>query len=500
MTVVDASSVSRPVADDSSAVGRVAAWFTVADHARLGRLYLATVGVWLLLVALLGALLGLERMDSTAALVDAGAHVQLFGLYHYALVMGVAAPLFLGIAFLVVPSLLNASTASFVRLAAFGYWMWTAGSAVVVAAMIANGGPGGGDATGVELYLLGLGIAIVGVLCSAVSLAATVLTRRNGATLDGSSVFVFSVLVSTTGLVLTMPVALGTVIYLWVDFANARVAFGGTGLMSTWVAWLFDQPHTLLFVAPALGVLGHLGAVAARVRQPLRGGVLVGIGLSAVVVVSSVTQRSHPFAVGDSPVDTVGSLVPYALFHLLPLLAPLIVIALALLALKAGSPRLVAPFVPAFLGVGMILTGLVGTAVQMIDSTNLQGTVFGEGALVYVVYGGALGAFGAVAYWSTAIWRRVLPAGAVLGVSLLGFVATVLAALPHYVAGFLDQPAAKASGYDDAGLRGLLNGLSALGHLAMALALLGGVVVVLRANSRGAVTSTNPYDTAEVTQ
>jgi hypothetical protein len=247
-------------------------------------------------------------------------------------------------------------------------------------------------------------------------------------------------------------------------------------------------------------VLGHLGAVAARTRQPLRGGVLVGIGLCAVAVVASVTQRSHPFTVGDTPGETLGSFVPFALFHLLPLLAPLIVIALALLALKAGSPRLVAPFVPAFLGVGMILTGLVGTAVQMIDTTDLQGTVFTEAALVYVVYGSVLGAFGAVAYWSTAIWRRVLPTGGVLGVSLLGFVAVVLAALPHYVAGFLNQPAATATGHDDAGLRGILNGVSALGHLAMVLAVLGAVAVIVGARSRGTETTTNPYDTAEVAQ
>jgi heme/copper-type cytochrome/quinol oxidase subunit 1 len=135
----------------------------------------------------------------------------------------------------------------------------------------------------------------------------------------------------------------------------------------------------------------------------------------------------------------------------------------------------------------------------MIDATDVKGTVFTEAALVYVVYGSVLAAFGAVAYWSTAIWRRVLPSGAVLGVSLLGFLATVLAALPHYVAGFLDQPVATTTGYDDAGVRGVLNGVSAIGHLAMVLSVLAAVAVILGARSRGTET-TNPYDTAEVAQ
>ena len=53
-----------------------------------------------------------------------------------------------------------------------------------------------------------------------------------------------ALLSACAGTMLTMPVALGTVIYLWVDFANARVAFGGTGLMASWLAWLFDQPQS----------------------------------------------------------------------------------------------------------------------------------------------------------------------------------------------------------------------------------------------------------------
>jgi cytochrome o ubiquinol oxidase subunit 1 len=57
--------------------------------------------------------------------------------------------------------------------------------------------------------------------------------------------------------------------------------------------------------------------------------------------------------------------------------------------------------------------------------------------------------------------------------SLVGVLATVLASLPHYIAGFLDQPSKAAQGYDDSGIVGLANITVALGHLLMV------VVVVL---------------------
>ena len=56
--------------------------------------------------------------------------------------------------------------------------------------------------------------------------------------------------------------------------------------------------------------------------------------------------------------------------------------------------------------------------------------------------------------------------------SLVGVIATVLSSLPHYIAGFLDQPAATAVGYDDSGFVGIANAIVGLGHALM-------VVVVL---------------------
>lgn len=471
-------------------VGR---WLTAADHVRVGVSLMVGAVVWALIATLVGATLGLERLDANAALVDAGALTQLFSLHRYALVFGVLAPLMLGLVVWSVPSQLHASNVSLPRMAAFGWWGWLAGSVTVLVSYLGNGGPGGGDGRFVETYLLGLGLVIIGLLAVSASVASTVLTRRNGRRLSDVPVGVFGALITAIGLVFTLPVALGMIAYLWVDFVNARVAFGGADLIDTWLAWLMREPQTLIFAAPALGILADAAVRTAKSRQPLRGVMLVGVAVPATVILSSVTQQAHVFSTGATPFETVQSLVPYALFNLVPLLAPLVVVALALLAMRAGKASPSAAFVAAFLGAGMILTGLAGSALMHIDALGLVGTVFGEAAVVYVVYGAILSAIAAVTMHIGSLTSRPLPEMPVLLLSLVGFIATVLASLPHYVAGFLDQPALKASGFDDSGIVGVTNLVVALGHLVMVLVVIAFVGLVI-ASRKGAV-ATDRYAT-----
>lgn len=83
--------------------------------------------------------------------------------------------------------------------------------------------------------MLGLGLCVVGLCAVAVSVATTVLARRNGQRLAAVPVGAFAALITAIGVVLTLPVALGTIVYLWVDFVNARVAFGGADLFASWL-------------------------------------------------------------------------------------------------------------------------------------------------------------------------------------------------------------------------------------------------------------------------
>jgi len=66
----------------------IAAPFVTVDHVGIARLVHAVAGLWALVAAALGALIGLERLDAGTALVDAGAHVQLVAFARVALTFG----------------------------------------------------------------------------------------------------------------------------------------------------------------------------------------------------------------------------------------------------------------------------------------------------------------------------------------------------------------------------------------------------------------------------
>lgn len=506
MSTVDTTPGALEIDERARSTGGVAAVVTSADHKVIGQMFMGAAGLALLAVAVVGVVLGAERIDGDETLLDTDALPQLFAAFRLGLVFGVAAPLLLGLAVAVVPLQVGARSLAFPRLAAAGFWAWFGGLVLVIVALANNGGPGGGDTDMVDLYLAAHALMVIGLAAAAVSIATTVLTTRApGMTMRRVPFFSWSALVASIGFVLLLPVLVGVLIYLFVDHRFAgRTLFGGSRGAGAWTAFVLTQPTTYLFVLPALGVFAELVPVTFRKRMPMRGVVYTGLGLVGVAALSGVTQQvGHPLPWAGSGLDLDGfgtkfeDLLVYALFTLLPLLGALIVLSMGAFAGRpdgTGRPRVSAGFVASFLGLGMIFTGMVGGALTPITDLALEQTVFEEGALVYVIYGGVLAAVGAVCYWAPLWWGRLVPERAALGLVTLGFLATVLASLPYYVAGFADQPALSGE-YDYDGPSALWNLAVTAGHALMALVALAFVGLVAKtASGRGDPAGDDPWD------
>jgi heme/copper-type cytochrome/quinol oxidase subunit 1 len=480
MTTIDPSTEALGAVRDGTAagpaVGAIVDWLTTSDHKRIGRLFVGTSLVGLLATATVGVLLGIERVDGDELVFDADALSQMYQAFRIGLVLAALIPLGLGLAIAVVPLQLGARALAFPRIALTGFYGWLGGLVLVIVALSNNGGVGGGDADMVDLFLAGQALAVLGLLAAAGSVATTVLTTRApGMTMRRVPFFAWSALVSAIGLLLVGPVLVGTVIFLFVDHRNARATFGGNEGIGPWIGWFFTQPTTYLFALPAIGIAAELVPVTVRRRQPMRGVVFAGLALVAVGGLSGVTRQGlHelPWPGSGLDLDDLGDklrdLVPYSMFNLLPVLGVLIVMGLGALAAKGSRPRPTSAFAFALLGVGMVFVGMLGGVLYPIDDLGLQGTVFEEGSLVAVAYGSVLAVLGGILYWAPKLWGRVIPEKRVAPLVALGLVATVLASLPYYVAGFADQPAGSAL-YDYEGPAELWNILALAGHALMAL-------------------------------
>ena len=503
MTTIEthASGTQVHATSSDSALGAflvgVGAWATTTDHKRIGRLFIGCALLIAIAAAALGAVIGVERISATGySLLDQDSVTQIFSLYRVGLSFGVMLPLLLGVAIAVVPLQVGAKTIAFARLAMFGFWMWLAGVGLAIGSTIANGGPGGGSEKMVDLFLLGMGIAVIGALAAAVSVVTTVLTNRApGMTLLRVPMSSWSALTGGVALILTLPVLLGTLVYLYVDHRYARVAFGGNKGISDWMGWSLTQPQTYVYVAMGAGVLAEIAAVVSGKRQVLRPVLLTGIAIVSLAALGGATQVQHGVTwTNTSGSDKVKELIPFLIFNALPLLGVLVVLGVSLLGIAKSKPRLVPAMAPALLGLGMVLTGMVGHLVGLFGPAQLAGTVFEEGEFIYVGYGALLIGIAAVSYWGPKLWGRVLPSSAVLGISGLAFLGTVLAALPMYIAGFANQPANVANNFSYSGPQELWNTASAAGHALVAVSVLLFVLTALRAFTAGEVAGDDPWD------
>jgi heme/copper-type cytochrome/quinol oxidase subunit 1 len=481
------------------AVTGVGTWVTTTDHKRIGRLFMGASLLVLLAVAAVAAVLGAERIDGTDTMLDVDSIGQLFSLYRIVLTLGVVAPLMLGLTISIVPLQLGARALAFPRLAAAGFWTWFIGADLVVISIAANGGPGGGNADMVDLFLASHVMVVLGLVAAAVSVAASVLsTRAPGMNMRRVPLFSWSALIGSLGLLLVLPVLAGTLVLLAVDHRYGRTAFGANYGIGRWIGFAFTQPATFVYVVPAFGLLAEAIGTASRRRFPLRGVVFTGIGLVGSALIAGVTQVSAPIRrnVLDSSFGTaVRDIVPFGIFHLLPLLGGVVVLGGSAFALRGGRPRVISPMVFGLLGVLMILTGMAGNVVAHIGDARLDGTVFEEGVWIYVCYGGVLAALGGIVYWAPKLWGRQLDEKKVLPLALLGFVATVLASLPYYVAGFAKQPAGVVE-FDYDGPQGIWNAAVTAGHVLMLLTVLAfvGLLVSATRSRRGDHPGDDPWD------
>jgi heme/copper-type cytochrome/quinol oxidase subunit 1 len=370
------------------------------------------------------------------------------------------------------------------------------GAILVVISIASNGGPGGGNSDMVDLFLVAHVLVLIGLVAAAISVGTTVLTARApGMNMKRIPLFTWSALVYSLGLLLALPVLAGTLVLLYVDHKYSRLTFGGNKGIGTWVGYAFSQPATVLYAVPVFGLVLDTLATATRKRLPLRGVGLIGVGLVGTAFLAGVVQVDS--SLSRNVLDFTFSaalreIVPFALINGLPLLGAAVVFAVVLRG-AAGRPRPISPLVFSFFGAGMVFVGIAGNAVYRVGDAQLAGTVFEEGAWIYVCYGLVLGALGGVVYWGPKLWGRIIPDKKVLPLALLGLLATILASFPYYIAGFAKQPA-NAVEFDYSGPQNLWNILVTAGHALMFLTVLAFVLLAVRSFRSGEHAGDDPWD------
>jgi heme/copper-type cytochrome/quinol oxidase subunit 1 len=466
-------------AESAPATG-LAALVGSGDPRTVGKLFVATSLLFLLVAGAAGVLIGLERVDLSGIDVLRGDSVlQVFSLQSTALLFLGVVPLLLGIATAVVPLQVGASTVAFPRASAAAYWTFLVSGGIVLAAYALDGGPWGSDDEAVALFVAGFIALLVALSVATVSVVTTALTlRAPGMSLRRTPLFTWSMVVGGTGWLLTFATLAGLLLLAYVDLLYGQQFLGGSAGLHDRIAWTLWQPTLYVFAVPALGIIADVVPVFARRRHQHHGAAMACIGLFGALGVGAWAQIGFTIdGSGDPPAPWLydGPWIAVGVVALLPVLG---LLGLWAATLRAGTMRLGSPLILALLG-GLLIAGGVAAGVgTVIEAVDVALTTWASGQALLVLVGTLVAAAAGLTFWAPKLYGKLLPSGLVrLGGTLLA-VGGAVAAVAYGIAGLYDQP--RFIGADLAGVSEIdtVEALNLVAAIGLALAIVGALAVI----------------------
>lgn len=458
----------------------IAGWLTTSDHKRIGRLWIATSLLFLLLGTVLTALLGVEGTASGLDIFDRGSYTQALTLANEALVLLFLAPMFLGLATFVVPLQVGAAEAAFPRGSAAAFWLYLTSAIVLVSAYLADGGPTGGTRDAVDLWLLAMAGVLLALVIGLVSVLTTALAMRApGMTFLRTPAFTWSVVVAGSLLLLSAPVLAANLIDQYVSHH-----FGADlGNYQNEVAWFWSIPTVYLLAVPAAGVALDVVPVLSRNRVRAHAAGIAVVGLLGIVGIGAWAQ-----------VEASRDDLLYVAMGLAAVVPALALLGLVGDTVRGGKP---APKAALLFSVGaalLLLLGAAAGALLAIDPLELQGTAWVAGQFHLIVLGaGTLGMLGGLWWWAPKLWGVQLPEPAGMLAFLATFAGALLLAVPQLVNGLANDLPLRAPEFSDDSVE-VLNGVSAAGAVLVVLgALLVALTLLGAARRRGAAVADDPW-------
>jgi cytochrome c oxidase subunit I len=342
----------------------------------------------------------------------------------------------------------------FPRLNLLSFWLYLAGAVTVYGSFVYRPSEAGlaalpplsddvfSNTAGVDAWIVGAGLAILGFVCFAVNLVVTLHNMRSPG-MAWRRVPLFSWAAGVTGYLLLVigPVMLAALTMLFIDRHYSGVFFdsgeGGAPLLYEHLAWFFFTGAYMLVMIVAGGVISEVLPTFAR--KPLfshRGAML---SLLAIAVLGPLAWMQNMYT---APIPFGFEI--FAMLFALALAVPIGLLIFNWIATLWGGtlhPRAAPLF--ALGAIGSMTIGLAGELAYSVLPVGwqLDNTTAAQGDTIAVLVGGAvLGGFAALHYWFPKLTGRTLGEGA----GKIAFAAILAGvyvyALATFLAGLKAQP------------------------------------------------------------
>jgi cytochrome c oxidase subunit I len=290
-------------------------WLSSINHQEIGRRYILTAFVFLLLGGIEALMMRLQLAKPENTFLAASRYNQIFTLHGTTMMFLFAVPVMEGMGIYLVPLMVGTRNVAFPRLNAFGYWMYLAGGLFLYGCAFFNmipdagwfayaplSGPQFSPGKGVDVWAQMITFTEVSALCVAVELVVTILKMRApGMSLNRMPMFCWSMLVQSFMIIFAMPaVMIASTVFLLNDrtlgthFVNP--AEGGDPLLYQHVFWFFGHPEVYIIFLPALGMVSSI--IETHTRRQIFGYPALVLSLVGNGFIAFGLWVHHMFATG----------------------------------------------------------------------------------------------------------------------------------------------------------------------------------------------------------
>lgn len=292
-------------------------WLTTVDHKKIGIMYLVSAFFFFVLGGIEALLIRVQLGAPNNTFLSPDTYNQIFTMHATTMVFLAIMPLLVGFGNYFVPLMIGARDMAYPRLNALSIWLFIFGGLMLYSSFITGGAPGAGwfayaplsnkaysATTGMDYWVLGLGITGVASIAGALNFIVTTLNMRApGMSFNRMPLFVWTNLVTSFLIIFAFPSLTVAQVMLFFDRQFGTNFFnpsgGGDPLLWQHLFWFFGHPEVYIMILPAMGIISEI--LPTFSRKPIFGYAFIAYSTVAIGFLGFTVWAHHMFATGMGP-------------------------------------------------------------------------------------------------------------------------------------------------------------------------------------------------------
>jgi cytochrome c oxidase subunit 1/cytochrome c oxidase subunit I+III len=290
-------------------------WFATVDHKEVGKRYLVTAFVFLIVGGIEALLIRTQLARPDSAVLTPEAYDQIFTMHGITMIFWYAAPILSGFANYLIPMMGGMRDMAYPRLNAFSYWTFLASGLFLYASAFIGQAPHGGwfayvpytnpiysPGLNMDFYALALLFLTISTTAGSINFITTILRlRAPGMAVSRMPLFFYSTLTVSASVLFALPPLTVACVFLELDRRWGTHFFdvnqGGSALLWQQLFWFFGHPWVYIIFLPATGMISMI--IPTFCRRPIVGYTFVALSTVLTGVVGFGVWVHHMFATGE---------------------------------------------------------------------------------------------------------------------------------------------------------------------------------------------------------